>query len=110
MAPKAAASKPKADKTKQLAKAKTQAKAAAKDSKDTTTSEVAVEAKKEQQNFVNTLKYRATKCNSTEAQQLLKAHWDIFFLPLKMMYANYGTNFIYLFIWIIFLHQLWECQ
>ena len=101
MAPKPA--KVKADKTKQLAKAKTQPKAAAKDSKDTTTSEVALEAKKEQQNFVNTLKYRATKCNSTEAQQLLKAHWDIFFLLLKMMYANYGTKFIYLFVWNIFL-------
>ena len=77
MAPKA--SKVKADKTKQLAKAKTAPKAAAKALETTTSSEVALEAKKEQQNFVNTLKYRANKCNSTEAQQLLTAHWGIFF-------------------------------
>ena len=93
MAPKA--SKVKADKTKQLAKAKTAPKAAAKALETTTSSEVALEAKKGQQNFVNTLKYRANKCNSTEAQQLLKAHWDIFFLFLKMMYVHYGTILVY---------------
>jgi len=71
MAPKAA--KAKADKTKKEAKAKP-TKAAAKAAADTASSELALEAKKEQQNFVNTLKYRATKCNSAEAQQLLKAH------------------------------------
>jgi len=96
MAPKAA--KARADKTKQEAKAKPTPKAAAKAAADTASSELALEAKKEQQNFVNTLKYRATKCNSTEAQQLLKAHWDIFFIFLKMIYAYYGAIFVYLFI------------
>ena len=32
-----------------------------------------LDVKKEQQNFLNTLKYRANQCNSTEAQELLKA-------------------------------------
>eukprot|EP00434_Breviolum_minutum_P021946 symbB.v1.2.019373.t1/scaffold1582.1/size178113/8 len=49
MAPKA--SKVQADKTKQLAKVKTAPKAAAKALETTTSSEVALEAKKEQQNF-----------------------------------------------------------
>ena len=44
----------------------------------------ALELKKEQQNFLNTLKYRANQWNSTEAQQLLKAsfesHYSIIFL------------------------------
>ena len=83
MAPKQAKAKAdpkvKADKTKQEAKAKTAPKAVA----GPASSQLALEAKKEQQNFVNTLKYRATKCNSTEAQQLLKAHWDIFSCSLK---------------------------
>ena len=92
MAPKA--SKVKADKTKKEAEAKP-TKAAAKALETTTSSEVALEAKKGQQNFVNTLKYRANKCNSTEAQQLLKAHWDVFFLFLKMMYVHYGTILVY---------------
>ena len=86
--------KVKADKTKQEANAKAADKAAA----DPASSQLALEAKKEQQNFVNTLKYRASKCNSTEAQQLLKAHWDIFFLFLKMIYADYGAIFVYLLI------------
>lgn len=33
---------------------------------------LALDTKKEQQNFLNTLKYRAQSCNQTEAQQLLK--------------------------------------
>ena len=78
MAPKSAkakaAPKVKTDKTKQEAKTKAAAKAEA----NPASSQLAAGAKKEQQNFVNTLKYRASKCNSTEAQQLLKAHWDIF--------------------------------
>ena len=90
--------KVKADKTKQEANAKAADKAAAKAAADPASSQLALEAKKEQQNFVNTLKYRASKCNSTEAQQLLKAHWDIFFLFLKMIYADYGAIFVYLLI------------
>ena len=82
MAPKSAKAKAdpkvKTDKTKQEAKTKAAAKAAAKAEANPASSQLAVEAKKEQQNFVNTLKYRASKCNSTEAQQLLKAHWVIF--------------------------------
>lgn len=41
--------------------------------KATTENVEALEIKKEQQNFVNTLKYRANQCHSTEAQQLLQA-------------------------------------
>lgn len=71
-APKAAKAKvaPKAtvDKAKEKAKAKAKAKVV---------NEEAVEVKKEQQNFVNCLKYRANQCKSTEAQELLKAHWGI---------------------------------
>jgi len=38
----------------------------------------ALELKKEQQNFLNTLKYRANQCNSTDAQELLKLHaWGL---------------------------------
>ena len=93
-----AAPKVKADKTKQEDKAKAASKAKAKEATDPESSQLALEAKREQQNFVNTLKYRASKCNSTEAQQLLKAHWDIFFLFLKKIYADYGAIFVYLLI------------
>lgn len=84
MAPKGNAKadpKVRADKTKKEAKEKASAKAKVKaeatPGADPSNSQLALEAKKEQQNFVNTLKYRANQCNSTEAQQLLKAHWEI---------------------------------
>ena len=95
MAPKAA--KAKADKTKKEAEAKP-TKAAAKAAADTASSELALEAKKEQQNFVNTLKYRATKCNSTEAQQHLKAHCTHGSFSLRwFIHIVVQSLFIYLF-------------
>lgn len=107
MAPKSA--KPKAGpkvKTKDLkqdakTKAAAKSKAAAKAEGNPESSQLALEAKKEQQNFVNTLKYRASKCNSTEAQQLLKAHWNIFPFPenygcRKMIYAAYGVFLLFI--------------
>lgn len=92
MAPKAAAkadpktkAKAKADKVKQ-AKAKAIPKAAAKAAAaDPAAAQLAVDLKKEQQNFVNSLKYRAKSCGSIEAQQLLQAHWAAKSIPPGMI-------------------------
>lgn len=65
MAPKVKQNQAKAEKEK--AKAKQAAKAKADPAQS-----LALDTKKEQQNFLNTLKYRAQSCNQTEAQQLLK--------------------------------------
>ena len=84
--------KVKADKTKQEAKAKAAAKAAAKAEAHPASSQLAVEAKKEQQNFVNTLTIEPASATLRKHSSSWR-HIGTFFLFLKNISCTLCCNF-----------------